>query len=124
MNYLLFLVMLLFLIYGILTLFSPEKEKKIILAYTKRVSQKNQGLIEIVLAILVWFSSGSITTAGNFFIKFLALLFLTGGLSLVFVSREKFNKLIDWWIAAPSFAVRIFGAFSLIVGFFIFRLII
>lgn len=96
-----------------LALFSPHREKRMILPVVHRVSPNLWSAISFALAVLFWYASSVVVS--HFLLQLFAVLLALKGVVILTLRREQFEKLLGWWFSLPARWSRAIGSVSLVI---------
>ncbi len=122
MQYFLYLLAGLWMVYGFICLFFPYQEKKIINSSVYALPFWLWGVISFVVGLILWYSAGAVSFP--LFVKVLAFLSGVKGLFFLFLPKPLITKMIDWWTGASQVVVRIYGAIAILLAYYLFSIII
>ena len=122
MNLILYLLIVLWGIFGILALFIPKKTKDLILKFTHSGPYWVWGIIALIMAILLWQSANSVSA--TLFIQVLAVLAGIKGLFTLFLPKNKIDGMLNYWTGIPDVLLRVFGVVMLVLVYYIFQMLL
>ena len=121
MNWILYLLVALWGIFGILALFIPKKAKDLALKFTHSGPYWVWGIIALIMAILLWQSANSVSA--TLFIQILAVLAGIKGLFMLFLPKNKMDSMLNYWTGIPDVLLRVFGVVMLVLVYYIFQML-
>ena len=122
MNWILYLLVILWGIFGILMLFIPKKAKDLALKFTHSGPYWVWGIIALIIAVLFWQSANSVSAP--LLIKALAVLAGIKGLFMLFLPKSKMDSMLNYWTSISDVFYRIFGVVLLILAYYIFQVLL
>ena len=122
MNWILYLIAVLWGIFGILALFFPKKVKDFSSKFIRSAPYWLWGIIALIIAILLW-QSASLVSA-SLLIQIFAVFAGIKGLSLLFLPKSKMDSLLNYWIGISDVFYRVFGIVLLVLAYYIFLMLI
>ena len=122
MNWILYLLIALWGIFGILALFVPKKAKDLALKFTYSGPYWVWGTIALIMAILLWQSANSVSA--TLFIQILAILAGIKGLFMLFLPKNKMDGMLNYWIRIPDVLLRVLGVVMLVLVCYIFQMLL
>ncbi len=106
------------LIYGLLSLVSIKKEKRVFHISAYIIPFWVWGIVFLFLSILFWRWRIAANILSVF--VFFSLAFLYIGLTLLFTPKRKIKKKIEKWEALPVKKRRVFGVASIVAALLLF----
>jgi len=122
MNWILYLLIVLWGIFGILALFVPKKAKDLALKFTHSGPYWVWGIIALIMAILLWQSANSVSA--TLFIQILAVLACIKGLFMLFLPKNKMDGMLNYWTGISDVLLRVFGVVMLVLAYYIFQMLL
>jgi len=119
MNWILYLLIVLWGIFGILALFIPKKAKDLALKFTHSGPYWVWGIIALIIAVLFWQFANSLSTP--LLIQGLAVLVGIKGLFMLFLPKSKMDGMLNYWTGIPDVFFRVFGVILLVLAYYIFQ---
>ena len=118
MDWILYLLAVLWGIFGILALFLPKKVKDFSSKFVRSIPCWLWGVIALIIAILLWQS------ANLLFIQILAVLAGIKGLFFLLLPKSKMDGLLNYWIGISDVFYRVLGVVLLVLTYYIFQMLI
>lgn len=122
MNWILYLLMVLWGIFGVLALILPKKAKDFSVKLTHSGPYWVWGIIALIVAVLLWRSAELVSVP--LLIQILAVLAGIKGLSMLFLPKSKIDGMLNYWIGISDVFYRVMGVVLLIVVYYIFKMLI
>ncbi len=122
MSWVLYLLIVLWGVFGVLALILPKKAKDLSLKVTHSGPYWIWGIIALIIAVLLW-QSASLVSA-PLFIQILAVLAGIKGLSLLFLSKSKMDSLLNYWTGISDVFFRMLGVIMLVLVYYIFQMLL
>lgn len=122
MPYFLYIFVILFAVCGLVALITPRKGKEL-RSLVDALPLWGWGIISLIAAALLWSSAPFVLAPA--FVKFLAVLATLKGIGAFILSRkkQKIDGVLEWWSGLSDVSVRLFGAFLLLVAFYLYKII-
>jgi len=122
MNWILYLLVILWGIFGILMLFVPKTAKDLALKFTHSGPYWVWGIIALIIAVLLWQSANLLSAP--LLIQILAVLAGIKGLLALLLPKSKMNSMLNYWTGISDIFFRVFGVVLLVLAYYIFRVLI
>lgn len=122
MNWILYLLIALWGIFGILALFAPKTAKGLALKFTHSGPYWVWGIITLIIAVLLWQSANSLSIP--LLIQILAVLAGIKGLFMLFLPKSKMDGMLNYWTGVSDVFFRVFGVVLLVLAYYIFQILI
>ena len=119
MNWVLYLLIALWGIFGILMLFVPKKAKDLALKFTHSGPYWVWGVIALIIAVLFWQFASSLSNPLP--VQILAVLAGIKGLFMLFLPKSKMDSMLNYWTGISDVFFRVFGIVLLILAYYIFQ---
>ena len=119
MNWILYLLIALWGIFGILMLFVPKKAKDLALKFTHSGPYWVWGVIALIIAVLFWQFASSLSNPLP--IQILAVLAGIKGLFMLFLPKNKMDGMLNYWTGISDVFFRMFGIILLVLAYYIFQ---
>ena len=119
MNWILYLLIALWGIFGILMLFVPKKAKDLALKFTHSGPYWVWGVIALIIAVLFWQFATSLSNPLP--IQILAALAGIKGLFMLFLPKSKMDGMLNYWTGISDVFFRVFGIVLLVLAYYIFQ---
>ncbi len=121
MNWVLYVVMLLWTIVGILFLISPTQGKKFYQKLIKALPFWLWGVVGLIFSYLLWRSADIVLQP--WFVQLLAVMAGIKGISFLLIPKDKFHTLIDRFLQMSNVMYRIWGVVVLLLAYFLFSIL-
>jgi len=121
MNWILYLLIALWGIFGILMLFVPRKAKDLVLKFTHGGPYWIWGIIALIVAVLLWQSANLLSAP--LLIQILAVLAGIKGLFTLFLPKSKMDDILNYWTSISDVFYRVFGVVLLVLAYYIFQVL-
>ncbi len=122
MNWILYLVIVLWGIFGVLALILPKKAKDLSSKITHSGPYWLWGIIALIIAFLLWQSAGLVSVP--LFIQVLAVLAGIKGLFLLVLPKSKTDAMLNYWVNVSDIFYRGLGIVYLVLVYYIFQMLI
>lgn len=122
MNWILYLLIALWGIFGILMLFVPKKAKDLALKFTHSGPYWVWGIIALIIAVLFWQSANLLSNP--LLIQILAVWAGIKGLFLLFLPKSKMDGMLNYWTGISDLFFRVFGVVLLIFTYYILQMLL
>ena len=122
MNWILYLVIVLWGIFGILALFLPKKAKDLSLKFTRSGPYWLWGIIALIIAFLLWQSANLVSA--TLFVQILAVLAGIKGLFLLVLPKSKTDAMLNYSTNISDVFYRVLGIVLLVLVYYIFQILI
>jgi len=122
MNWILYLLIVLWAFFGVLALFLPKKIKDLILKITRNVPYLLWGIIALVIAFFLWMYADSVSSP--LLVQILAVLAGIKGLFLLVFPKSKTDTMMKYWANRSDLFYRVFGIILLVLAYYIFQILI
>lgn len=122
MSWILYLLIILWGIFGILALILPKKVKDLSLKVTRKAPYLLWGIIALIIAFLLWQSADSVSAP--LLVQILAVFAGIKGLSLLVLPRSKTDAMMNYVANLSDVFYRIFGIVLLVFAYYIFQILI
>ena len=122
MDWILYLLIVLWGIFGILMLFVPKTAKSLALKFTHSGPYWVWGIIALIIAVLLWRSANSLSAP--LLIQILAVWAGIKGLFMLFLPKSKMDSMLNYWIGISDVFFRVFGVVLLVLAYYIFRVLL
>jgi len=122
MDWILYLLIVLWGIFGILMLFVPKTAKSLALKFTHSGPYWVWGIIALIIAVLLWRSANSLSAP--LLIQILAVWAGIKGLFMLFLPKSKMDGMLNYWIGISDVFFRVFGVVLLVLAYYIFRVLL
>jgi len=122
MNWILYLLIILWGIFGVLALILPKKAKDLSLKITHSGPYWLWGIIALIFAFLLWQSAGLVSAP--LFIQILAVLAGIKGLCLLVLPKSKTDAMLNYWTNISDVFYRVLGIVLLVLVYYIFQMLI
>ena len=119
MNWVLYLLIALWGIFGILMLFVPKKAKDLALKFTDSGPYWVWGVIALIIAVLFWQFASSLSNPLP--VQILAVLAGIKGLFMLFLPKSKMDSMLNYWTGISDVFFRVFGIVLLVLAYYIFQ---
>jgi len=122
MSWILYLLVVLWGIFGVLALILPKKAKDLSLKVTRSGPYWIWGIIALIMAILLW-QSASLVSA-PLLIQIFAVFAGIKGLCLLVLPKSKTDAMLNCWVNISDVFYRVLGIVLLILAYYIFQMLI
>jgi len=122
MNWILYLLVILWGIFGILMLFIPKTAKSLALKFTHSGPYWVWGIIALIIAVLLWQSANLLSNP--LLIQILAVWAGIKGLLMLLLPKNKMNNMLNYWTGISDVFFRVFGVVLLVLAYYIFRILL
>jgi len=122
MNWILYLLVILWGIFGILMLFVPKTAKSLALKFTHSGPYWVWGIIALIIAVLLWQSANLLSNP--LLIQILAVWAGIKGLLMLLLPKNKMNNMLNYWTGISDVFFRVFGVVLLVLAYYIFRILL
>jgi len=122
MNWILYLLVILWGIFGILMLFIPKTAKSLALKFTHSGPYWVWGIIALIIAVLLWQSANLLSNP--LLIQILAVWAGIKGLLMLLLPKNKMNSMLNYWTGISDVFFRVFGVVLLVLAYYIFRILL
>ena len=122
MNWILYLLIIIWVFFGVLALFLPKKIKDLILKITHSVPYLLWGIIALVIAFFLWMYADSVSSP--LLVQILAVLAGIKGLFLLVFPKSKTDSMMKYWANLSDLFYRVFGIVLLVLAYYIFQILI
>ena len=122
MNWVLYLLIVLWGVFGVLALILPKKAKDLSLKVTRGGPYWIWGIIALIFAVLLWQSANLVSAP--LLIQILAVLAGIKGLSLLLLSKSKMDSLLNYWTGISDVFFRMLGVIMLVLVYYIFQMLV
>lgn len=121
MYWLLYLLIILWALFGLLALILPKKAKNC-LKFTSSAPYWLWGIIALIIAVLLWQSADLVTIP--LFIQIFAVLAGIKGLFLLLLPKNKIDAMLNYWANVSDVFFRVLGILDLFLAYYIFQILI
>ena len=114
MRIVIFAIALLIMLEGVALILRPQFYRHILRFFAKGKLIYLAGLLKIIFGIVFFISS--LSCSKQWIIILFGILFLFGGMLLIFIKIDRAKAMLIWWEQRPDTAFRILGIAAIIVG--------
>ena len=122
MNWILYLLVALWGIFGILALILPKKAKDLALKFTHSGPYWMWGIIALIIAFLLWQSANLVSIP--LLIQILAVWAGIKGLFMLLLPKSKMDSMLNYWTGISDVFFRVFGVVLLVLAYYIFQMLL
>lgn len=122
MNWMLYLLIVLWGIFGVLALILPKKAKDFSVKLSHSGPYWVWGIIALIVAVLFWQSAELVSAP--LLIQVLAVLAGIKGLCLLVLPKSKMDAMLRYWTGISDIVYRVMGVVLLIVAYYVFKMLI
>jgi len=122
MNWILYLLVALWGIFGILALILPKKAKDLALKFTHSGPYWMWGIIALIIAFLLWQSANLVSIP--LLIQILAVWVGIKGLFMLLLPKSKMDSMLNYWTGISDVFFRVFGVVLLVLAYYIFQMLL
>jgi hypothetical protein len=122
MIWILYLLIVLWGIFGVLALFAPKKAKDFSIELTHSGPYWVWGIIALIIAVLFWQSAELVSVP--LLVQILAVMAGIKGLCLLVLPKSKMDDMLRYWTGISDIVYRVMGVVLLIVAYYIFKMLI
>jgi len=122
MNWILYLVVILWGIFGVLALILPKKAKDFSLKLTHSGPYWLWGIIALIIAVLLWQSAHLVSVP--LLIQIFAVFAGIKGLFLLILPKSKMNSMLNYWTGISDIFYRVLGVVLLVLAYYIFQMLL
>ena len=102
---------------GMLGLLAPERFRSLFKLTTSQMRFLAAIIVRLVVGALLWIAADELRMPQV--MRFIAAISIFAAVGILFMGRERLDKLIDWWLSRPDGLLRLSALFATTFGGFL-----